>query len=423
MKNLVKILTVAAAMAGTAEAGEGSGKRPAAGSPVVSSEPEVSLWSGEGVNLGGVLFPSFHAMGSYAATTGDFGDLSVGHHDPEVDGWNFRNFEAGLSLRLPKYFEAFAIYNVVIDPESDDLDGEFEEFFGKIKDIPGGFEVRGGRFFNRFGFQNHMHPHGYDWANQNLINGRFLGDDGLWSTSGEVTWTLPTPWTSLLSVAVGEVVAVDEHEHGDEEHGHVDFEPEGASMAGDGGLTTVNWVNKYDLNDFHQFTAVAAFGYGKNGYGSHTRIFDLGVQYEWRENGYEPGGAWWRNRAEGMMRFFEARAEHGHEEPEGHEGHGAEEHHDEAAPRDLDEAGLAVSSIYGMGNGLEFGVRYEWLQGVGALGLESRHRVSPVVTYRFGPSRCFFARVQYDFDHGSDGGSGHSVIGQFGWNWGGAEVR
>lgn len=402
-------------------------------SPTNSTPATETNWlTGENVSLGGVLFPHFHFQSVYGQTTADDVEhFGAGHHDPVTDGWTIQGFEFGASLRPTEWFEAFGTYHLFQEADTRDWDGEFEEWFGKIKNIPGGFELRGGRYLNRFGFHNQTHTHGWDFVDNNLVNGRFLGDDGLYTIGGEVTWTLPVSWTSLISVSVG-VVPEHEHDHDHEGHEHEEslFEAEGALF--NDTVVVANWTNNWDYNDFHQFRFGASGAWGDNEFSRTSQVYGLHVEYQWRENGYETGGRYLRWRTEGMLRHFDATAEdhdheHGHEHEHEEEEHGEhhedeeEEHHAESGS--FTEFGIYSALVYGFGNGLELGLRGEYVKGVTDAGLDERFRVSPSVTYYINPQRTLYLRTQYNYDHSGDFGDEHSVWAQVGFNWGSSEVR
>lgn len=378
---------------------------------------DVNWLTGEGMSLGGVLFPHVHFQSTYGSTTAeDWDHFGAGHHDPASDGWTIQGFEFGASLRPTEWFEAFGTYHLYQDAATNDWDGEFEEWFGKIKDIPGGFELRGGRYLNRFGLQNHVHLHGWDFVDNTLVNGRFLGDDGLYTIGGELSWTLPVSWTSVFSVSVG---VAPEHEH-EEGHGHEEgheavFEGEGALFTDT--FVTANWTNNWDYNDFHQFRFGASGAWGDNQFGKTSQVYGVHVEYVWRQNGYEAGGSYFRWRNEAMMRSFDAVGGEHHEEEEEEHGH---EH-----PRSgsFDEFGAYSSLAYGLECGLEFGLRGEFVSGVAEAGLDERFRISPVVTYYLNKARTLYLRGQYNFDHSNEHGDENSVWLQVGFNWGAGEVR
>ncbi|WP_265596265.1 hypothetical protein [Verrucomicrobium sp. BvORR106] len=410
-----------------------------AGTPVEApahshpAKPEVNWLTGEGANIGGFLFPHVHFQSVYGGTTADEVEhLGAGHHDPQRDGWTIQGFEFGTSLRAGEYVEGFGTYHLYYDRATDDWDGEFEEWFGKIKNLPGGLELRGGRYLSRFGLQNPIHMHGWDFVDSSLVNGRFLGDDGLYTIGGEVSWTLPVSWTSVLSVSVG---VAPEHEHEHEGHEHSEealFEAEGSLFSDT--FVTANWTNQWNYNDFHQFRYGASGAWGDNEFGRTSQVYGVHLEYLWRQNGLEAGGRYFRWRTEAMYRRFGAVGEaHEHEHDHDHEheeaGHHAEEDHDHdhdheaPARRTLDEFGMYTALAYGFDSGIEFGLRGDYVQGIAAAGLDERFRLSPSVTWYLNKNRTLYFRTQYNYDHSNDFGDEHSLWGQVGFNWGGSEVR
>jgi hypothetical protein len=379
---------------------------------------EVNWLTGEGVSLGGVLFPHVHFDSIYGGSTADPETLVVGHHDPDREGWTISNIEFGASLRANEYIEAFGTYAAKIDLDNK-WAGEYEEWFLKLKKLPGGLELRGGQYYNRIGIQNTFHPHGFDWADQYLVNGRFLGEDGLSSIGGEVTWKLPLSWTSLINVSVGVAPTREEEEHSEPEV-EPEFEAEGATF--DDVITVVNWTNLFDYNDFNQFRAGLSGAWGDNLWGKTTQIYGAHFEYQWRQNGYESGGRYLRWRTEAMLRSFDAVSGHLPGEVELEE-EGVESHEEKPHTDNLDEFGLYTSLVFGLSNGLEFGLRGEFVSGIAEAGLDKRFRISPGVTYYFNKARTVKLRLQYNYDHSNDFDDEHSLWAQVGFAWGGPEVR
>jgi hypothetical protein len=417
---LVTIFGTSVATGGTSE--PVSTKSAASTEAAASDQPN---WlTGENVSLGGILFPHFHFNSVYGGTTAD--ELpEIGHHDPREDGWVIQGFEFGLSARVNDYFEAYGNYHLYYDNELDAWDDRFEEWFGKIKNIPGGFELRGGRYLNRLGYHNTVHIHGWDFVDTNLVNGRFLGDDGLYTIGAEVTWKAPFSWNSLLSVSVGvppDTGGGEHHEEEDGEHEEPAFEAGGALF--DDVFVVANWTNRFDHNDFHQFGAGVSGAWGENLWGKTSQIYGMHFEYQWRQNGYEPGGRYLRWRTEAMIRSF--RAVSGPLPGEEEDGHGEEEDgHEEERARGatLDEFGIYSSVLYGLGNGFELGLRGEYVSGISRAGVDERFRVSPAVTWYLNDRRTVYLRAQYNYDHSNDFGDEHSVWAQVGINWGEAHVR
>lgn len=439
----------------------------AMGSPVVlpmdGKVSEADWYTGMDVSLGGIIFPHLHVDTAIGTSTTDQQNLQAGHHDPSKNGFTWQNIEFGLSGRFNEYFEAFGTYAGVVDSEGH-WGGIYEEWFAKLQNLKAGmlgeFEVRGGRIYNRFGIQNTYHPHGFDWADQYLVNARVLGEDSLTIIGADVTWKLPLPWTSQLDVAVGVAPEPEEHhEHGSREVAGAMFEAEGAAF--DDVMTVANWTNIYNYNDFHQYRAGISGAWGDNQYGQGTEIYGAHFEYQWRQKGFESGGRYFRWRTELMWREWGAQSgvlgghddheEHGdHEEHDDHEEHGEEDHdevahHDEHEEEDHDEHGeehededhdseaveranfrdfgFYTSLLYGFNNRFEAGLRAEYVSGDRGAGLDDRFRLSPGLTYYINDARTVRFRVQYNYDNSNEFGVDHSVWGQLSFNWGGPEVR
>ena len=393
--------------------------------PAAAPAAAADWLTGEGVNLGNMLFPHIHFQTAWGRTSSSLGhEQGAGHHDPVEDGWTVQGIELGMSARFTDHIEAFGSWHGFWENESpNDFDHDFEEYFLKLKDLPGGFDIRGGRYLNRFGLHNNTHLHAWDWTDNYLMNGRFLGDDGMYTTGAELTWHLPVSWTSTLSISAGDA-SHPEHEHEHEEEDHEEhgalFEAEGAVF--DSTLYTVNWTNAWNVTDFHQWRAGASFAWGDNVWGRRTTVAGAHLEYQWREKGLERGGDYFRWRTEAMLRRASAISGHlpGEEE---------EDHEDEEMPvfGSFDEWGLYTSLSYGraLANGsvLEGSLRYEYVDGSSEAGLPRRHRISPGVTWHLNSLRTAYFRGQVNFDDIEDHGREESVWLSFGLNWGGAEVR
>ncbi|MEZ5430414.1 MAG: hypothetical protein R3F31_04390 [Verrucomicrobiales bacterium] len=104
--------------------------------------------TGDGVSLGGYLFPHLHAFGVFGGSTGDSEFLANGHHDPQGDA-TLQALEPGASLRVGDHLQGFATYSANTDGEGH-FDGAWEEAFLKLVDLPFDLELRGGLFLNRF---------------------------------------------------------------------------------------------------------------------------------------------------------------------------------------------------------------------------------------------------------------------------------
>lgn len=378
-------------------------------SPVVLPMDGKADWlTGLDVSLAGKIFPHMHLDTAFGTSSIDQGELRAGHHDPsERDGVTFQNVEFSLSGRLDDHNEFFVTYAGAV--EGGRIDPIFEEVFWKFKNLPGGFELRGGRVYNRFGIQNTYHPHGFDWIDQYLVNTRMLGDDSLTTIGAEITWLAPVPWTSQFDVALGVAPGHEEgHDHGHHHDEHESrYAADEAQFAESEFLLVANWTNVYNYNDFHQFRGGVSGAWGDNESGYRTSVYGMHLEYQWRENGFDPGGRYFRVRSEAMFNRYKV-------EDELVEGR---------APETQQDFGAYLSFLYGLPNNLELGLRGEYVAGNADTDQDSRFRVSPGVTWYANDARTLRFRLQYNYDNSNTRGTDHAVWAQVSFNWGGPEVR
>lgn len=370
-----------------------------------------------GKGLGGFLFPHLHAFGAFGGSTTDPADLAVGDHDPNNNA-TLQSLEPSLALN------AGVLQGYVNGSGTSDAAGNFtfalEEGFLMLVDLPFGFEIRGGQFLNRFGFENPSHNHAWKFVDQNLVNGRFLNEGELSSQGGEIGWKVPGLEDSQLTFSLGGLPA---HGHGKAGHGHgeeSEFEAEGAHFTDT--LLGSSWVNHFKLDENRQLTTIVSGAWGDNQFGRSSQVYGAGFEYLWREHGHgdhEHGGKSWRWRNEAMIRHIAAVSGHlpGEEEEGGHR----EADHDEEEPghrASFDEFGIYSMLIYGVNEHIETGLRGGWVSGISRMGLDERYRVSPMVTWYLNEERTLQARLQYNWDHLGGSGPEHSIWFQIGFNWG-----
>lgn len=375
---------------------------PPAGNPPVASSPDawerMNDWS-----VAGVLFPNLHLHGVGGWASEDVGELSSGGHDPKRETFSAQAIEPGLSLRT-KYVEGFANY-LFFQDEDGDWDGELEEAFGKITNIPGGFEVKGGRYLARFGALNDRHLHAWDFVNAEMANVRFLGDDGLMMEGAEVSWTLPLGmepgFTSVASLGFGNAAG---HAHGhDHDHEHEEGEEsphEGEEASLSANAVTARLMARQRFDDFHTLTGGFSWAGGDNGFGRTSNIFGIDLEYLWRENGLEPGGRAFRWRNEFLWRDVEAFSQHDDDE---------DGVIDETFRGTYQDCGFHTHLVYTWGDHLDTALRLAWVEGVDDFGQAGRFRVSPAVTWFADDQRRVALRAQYDFDAIDGADDGHAI--------------
>ncbi len=363
------------------------------------ADSESDLWTGSDAHLGGIFFPHLHAFGVIGDTSGDPMDLALNGHDPSRSGFNLLALEPAFSMRLGDHLEGFVVNSYLTDGDGHFTGGN-EEAFLKLVNLPGSFEVRGGRYFNRFGFQNARHNHSWDYVDQHLANSRLLQEGELTSIGGELTWNLPTRFPAALSVSLGAPPSGHGHGHEEEEaeedHEH-GLEAELANF--DDYIATANLVGQWRLNDFHQWMGSTSVAIGENGFGEDTQLYGLGLEYLWRENGLQAGGSYFRWRTEALLRLIDT------------------------ATGDHDEFGIYSSVSYGLSAQLEASLRVGYVSSLDDFELDERWRLSPTLTWSLNADRTVYTRLQYNYDHSSDFGDAHGIWLGLGFNFGGPEVR
>ena len=401
-----------------------------------SVEPE---WLAPSLTLGPVdLSPSLHFNGAIGDSTGNPAELEVGHHDPTREDGTVQGIEAGLSLRAGP-IEGFAVYTVSYGA-AEEWETEWEEAFLKLKDIPGGFEVRGGRLFARFGRQNTKHLHAWDFVDMPLVWGRFLGDDGLVTDGADITWLKQGIATTYgITAGYGDAKshshdhgAEEDHaeEHSEEEHEegehHEEDDHEGhAHSEGvrfSDGVGTGRAFAQFRRNDFNAFETGASLALGEDESDRQLVVAGADFSYTWRENGLEPGG----RAVTWLTEILYRDVEDGHTAHEEHEEHEEDEEHDAHEDELLSGGsgwGLYSQAIYTHNRRLDAGLRLGHVTDDDSLEAPDRFRVSPALTTYLDPFRRTMLRVQYNYDDIQGGDEEHTVWLQMGLSWGGAEVR
>src|SRR5213592_192817 len=183
---------------------------PTTDTSVVISAPETISSTGTGASLtqpitigGGRNYMNISFDGLFAlaySSAADLHNIEVGDHDPQQRGFIARNTELAFDGAVDPYFEGFA--NIVFKLDNDnETDVEVEEAFMQTTNLPYNLQLKAGQFFAAFGRLNPTHPHTWEFVDTPLVNGLFLGPDGLRGVGAQTSWTLPLPWYSQLIFA------------------------------------------------------------------------------------------------------------------------------------------------------------------------------------------------------------------------------
>jgi hypothetical protein len=216
--------------------------------------------------------PTLHINGVIGSTSASSYEEIGGHaHDPNND-FALQGIDLGFNFHVDDWLSGFINANVFTD-EHHDFDIESEEAFFKLQELPGGFEIRGGRFLNRLGTQNNVHLHAWNHINADLFTSQFLGEEGLTTEGFELTWLKDFDASFLaLSASHGKAVT-DEHEEDALPGAPHDHGAEGAFFSDD--LTTARALFGYNHTDFHQHRIGFNGAWGDNEFGRNTDLYSF----------------------------------------------------------------------------------------------------------------------------------------------------
>ena len=389
--------TTAPAVSGT----PARGTFPTTDTSVVTSTPETISSTGAGASLtqpitiagGGKNYMNISFDGLFAlaySSAPDLHNIEVGDHDPQQRGFNARNIELALDGAVDPYFEGFA--NIVFKLDNDNAtEVEVEEAFMQTTSLPFNLQLKGGQFFAAFGRINAVHPHAWDFADDPLVHGLFLGPDGLRGVGAQISWTLPVPWYSQLIFA------------GQNGRGSTGFS---FRNPGDNGIffdrrTTdrearglqdfvwiPRWENSVDLSPTQVVLAgvSGAFGSNETGANSRTQIYGADFFYKWKSAHAEGGFPFVKWQTEAMYRRFEA-------------GRGIDESFPVAET--FHDWGMYSQVLWGFKKGWVAGIRGDYLHMQDShftddLDRQSRSRVSANLTWY--PTEFSKLRLQYNHD-------------------------
>jgi hypothetical protein len=379
------------------------------------------------------------------------GGTQLGGHDPNQRGFTLQGVELNLSGAVDPYFRGNLNLSYALDAAGESS-FELEEAWLETVSLPWNLQLRGGQIYTDFGRQNSLHLHSWAFADVPLVNGRFLGPDGLRNPGARLSWLVPTPFYSELSVAVqnshGETAT---SFRGEEGHGH--GEGEGLPFAyrepeNDRGvhsfddlLLSARYSLSFGLSDTQTLLVGASAALGPNNSGdlggdTQTEIYGVDLLWKWqgsRQQGGFPFLAW---QTEAMYRRYDAGAFNWDQEDPLEEGILVDPVTllPAVLPGEvLADYGVYSQILYGFRKGWVAGLRYDYVDSdrgdyeeLGLLLVDSagtssvvgrdpardrRWRLSPNLTWY--PSEYSKIRLQYNYDERRDLGDDHSVWLQF----------
>jgi TolA-binding protein len=376
------------------------GSFPTTDTSVVTSAPETISSTGAGASLtqpitigGGKAYMNISLDGLFAlaySSAADLHNIEVGDHDPQQRGFNARNTELAFDGAVDPYFEGFANIVFLLDNDNQ-TEVEVEEAFMQTTSLPYNLQLKAGQFFAAFGRLNPTHPHTWDFADTPLVNGLFLGPDGLRGVGAQGSWTLPLPWYSQLIFA---------SQNGRGSTGFSFRNPGDNGMFFDRittdrearGLQDFVWIprfeNSFNLSDTQTVLAgvSGAFGSNETGANSRTQIYGADLLYKWKSSHAEGGFPFVKWQTEFMYRRFQA-------------GHGADDSFPVAET--FHDWGLYSQVLWGFKKGWVAGIRGDYVHMQDSmftddLDRQSRWRLSANLTWY--PTEFSKIRLQYNQD-------------------------
>src|SRR6059058_289462 len=391
---------VASATAPAVSGTPAPGGFPTTDTSVVTSTSETPPITPAGSSLtapitigGGKNYMNISLDGLFAlaySSAADLHNIEVGDHDPQQRGFNARNTELAFDGAVDPYFEGFA--NIVFKLDNDnETEVEVEEAFMQTTNLPYNLQLKAGQFFAAFGRLNPVHPHAWEFVDTPLVNGLFLGPDGLRGVGAQTSWTLPLPWYSQLIFA---------SQNGRGSTGFSFRNPGDDGMFFDRittdrevrGLQDFVWIprfeNSFNLSETQTVLAgvSGAFGSNETGANSRSQIYGADLLYKWKSARVEGGFPFVKWQTEFMFRRFEA-------------GNGANDSF--PAAETFHDWGLYSQVLWGFKKGWVAGIRGDYVhmqdsEFTDDLDRQSRSRISANLTWY--PTEFSKLRLQYNHD-------------------------
>ena len=379
--------------------------------PEKSWSPTDPIRIGSAQNYLGISFDGLFAAGG--STANDIEALQTGGHDPKQRGFTIQNLETTFEGKVDPYFRGQANIVLQLDAGGETII-EAEEAYLETVALPWNLQLKAGQYFTEFGRLNPTHPHSWDFVDQPLVNGRFLGGDGLRNPGARLSWLAPTPFYSELFFSVqnsqGETAHSFRSDHGNElflgrfdDPGQVD----GFSDM----LYTPRYVASFDLSDAQTLVlgGSAAFGPNSSGQNDTTQIYGVDAFWKWKpahQHGGFPFVTW---QTEAMLRHYQAGRYVGDVNGDGT---------DDVVPGEtLTDWGLYSQVSYGFHKGWVGSLRGDFVTPTDKAKYEQqfgtdpdraeRWRISPALTWF--PTEFSKVRLQYNYDQRDHIGADHSI--------------
>ncbi len=420
-----------------------------------NAAPGSGLLSGRLTSPRGNAYLDIGLIGTVALGTSTASDIEggtqLGGHDPNQRGFTLQGIEASFSGAVDPYFRGSASLLFSVDSAGDSY-LEVEEAWLETVSLPGNLQLRAGQILTEFGRQNPTHPHTWAFVDTPLVLGRLFGPDGLRNPGARLSWLMPTPVFSELTLSLqnsqGETAYSfrngSAHSHGTTADEDLPFSYRHADN--DRGVThfqdlliTPRYALSFDLTDSQTLMLGTSAALGPNSRGGEgsgdtwTQIYGLDLTWKWKSPSHHSGFPFVTFQTEALLR----RAEVGlfDWDENGNGSADTDEIVDETTGlpavlqgEDLLDYGFYSQVLYGFKKGWVAGLRVDYVSSEegdyekelltlnGApLGRDpqraQRWRLSPNLTWY--PSEYSKIRLQYNLDDRAGIGVDHSIWLQF----------
>ncbi|TAK08204.1 MAG: hypothetical protein EPO39_04890 [Candidatus Manganitrophaceae bacterium] len=372
---------------------EVSGLRSKMNSAASLSSQKPAPFQGSGAAGSSIMNPKISLDGLFAAAASsepDLENIETGGHDPNQRGFTVQNVELTLSSAVDPYFTGNANIVYQIDKNGESF-VELEEAYLTTTSLPWNLQIKAGQFFTQFGRLNPTHPHAWDFADQPLVNGRFLGPDGLRGPGMQLSYLFPIPIYAEAIVAIqnssGETAFSFRNAPNEELFGRTLIDRPVKKVTDM--LITPRLVGSVDITETQTVVLGISGAFGPNASGTDTRTAIVGADffYKWKPLRAESGWPFIAWQTEVMARRYEA---------------GPVDDGDPLLPEEtLRDRGGYTQLLYGFTRRWVAGLRLDYVAGTGGDPAtdplrDRRFRVSPDTT--FYPSEFSKVRLQYNRD-------------------------
>lgn len=354
-----------------------------------------------GLSLIDIAFDLLGAGGGSTASEGELRSLEGGGHDPKNRGFTIQNAELTFSGVVDPYLRGDASIVLQIDERGESI-VELEEAYLTSLDLPLNLQLKTGQFFAAFGRLNPIHPHGWDFVDQPVVNSRLLGGEGFRNPGVQLSWLTPLPFFAELVASVhnaqGETAPSFRSTPGELVAGRTLVDRDVRSLRDLVYLLRLR--TSFEVGD--EVTVIPGLSVllGPNATADDTRteIYGADLHAKWKPLSTDHGWPFVAWQTEAMYRRYQAAAVlDGSTVADGR--------------RTLDDYGLYSQLLWGFVRSWQLGVRYDYARGrAGTFTLagetysaatdplrDERHRGAAMLTYY--PSEFSKLRLQYNFDH------------------------